>query len=287
MLKIGFIGAGTMASTLAIGLRDKDYPIVAVSSRSQASAKNLAQLIDGCHSVSNNQHVADAAEFIFIATPDDVIASIVSQIQWHSGHSVIHCSGVDSVNILELARKSGARVGVFHPLQTFAGFGQAVKNIPGTTFALEAEEPLLGTLKALATALGGRWIELEAGDKVIYHVAAVIACNYLVTLIKLATDLWQTFAIPPEQATQALLPLIRGTINNVDTIGIPDCLTGPIARGDSGTIKKHLVALQKVAPEVVSTYRELGLKSLPIALKKGGIDKKQMSQLEAVLRPII
>ena len=145
---------------------------------------------------------------------------------------------------------------------------------------------MLTILKNMATALGGHWIELKAEDKVIYHAAAVFACNYLVTLAKLATDLWQTFSIPPEQATQALLPLIRGTINNIDTLGIPECLTGPIARGDSGTIKKHLYALRKVAPEMVAAYQELGLKTIPIALKKGGIDKKQANQLKAILRPI-
>ncbi|MBA7540575.1 hypothetical protein ES705_32874 [subsurface metagenome] len=125
--------------------------------------------------------------------------------------------------------------------------------MPGSTFALEAEEPLLNILKDMATALDGHWVELKAGDKVVYHASAVIACNYLVTLVKLATDLWQTFAIPPHQATQALLPLLRGTINNIDTVGIPQCLTGPIARGDTGTIKKHLNALQKVAPALLYT----------------------------------
>ena len=91
---------------------------------------------------------------------------------------------------------------------------------------MEAEEPLLSTLKDMATALGGHWIELKASDKVAYHAAAVIACNYLVTLVKLATDLWQTFSVPPAQATQALLPLIRGTLNNIDTIGIPNASPG-------------------------------------------------------------
>ncbi len=284
MQKIGFIGAGTVATALAVGLRSKGYPVTAVSSRSQTTAANLAQLVNGCHALGNNQDVADAAELVFIATPDDAIASVAAQIRWHSGHSVVHCSGADSTDILLSARKSGACVGVFHPLQTFADFRQAMGNIPGTTFALEAEEPLLTMLKDMATTLGGRWIELKAKDRVIYHAAAVFACNYLVTLVKLATDLWQTFAIPPEQATQALLPLLRGTINNIDTLGIPGCLTGPIARGDTGTIKKHLGALQKAAPELVATYQELGLKTIPIALKKGGINQKQASHIKALLK---
>lgn len=283
MLKLGFIGAGTVGTALSVSLSSKGYPVVAVSSRSQTSARNLAQAISGCLPVSSNQDVADSAELVFITTPDDAIAPVASQIQWHKGQSVVHCSGADSTDILEPARKSGACVGVFHPLQTFASVRQALENTPGSTFALEAEEPLLTTLKDMATALGGYWIELKAGDKVVYHASAVIACNYLVTLVKLAADLWQTFGIPRHQAIRALLPLIRGTIHNIDTVGIPQCLTGPIARGDTGTIKKHLDALQKVAPGLLPTYRELGRQTIPIALAKGRINQRQAEELKAIL----
>ena len=284
MVKLGFIGSGTVGTALAVRLSSKGYPVVAISSRSQTSAENLARAITGCRALSNNQAVADTAELVFITTPDDVIATVASEIKWHAGQSVVHCSGADSTDILQPARKLGAYVGSFHPLQTFASAKQAIENIPGSTFAVEAEKPLLDILKDMATALDGHWIELKASDKVIYHTAAVIACNYLVTLVKLATDLWQTFAIPPQQATQALLPLLRGTINNIDTVGIPKCLTGPIARGDSGTIKKHLDALQIKAPGLLSTYRELGLQTIPIALAKGRINKQQAQELQTILR---
>ena len=284
MLKLGFIGAGTVGTALSVRLSSRGYRVAAVSSRSQTSARNLAQAISGCRALNNNQEVADTAELIFITTPDDAIAPVVSQIQWHAGQRVVHCSGADSTDILEPAKRLGAQVGVFHPLQTFASVSQAMENMPGSTFVIEAEEPLLSILKDMANALDGNWVELKASDKVIYHAAAVIACNYLVTLVKLATDLWQTFSIPPHQATQVLLPLLRGTINNIDTIGIPQCLTGPIARGDTGTIKKHLKALQKIAPAVLSTYRELGLQTIPIALAKGKINQQQAQELQAILK---
>ena len=284
MLKLGFIGAGTVGTALAVRLNSKDYQVIAVSSRSQTSAKKLAEAVTGCRVYVNKQDVADAAELVFITTPDDAIASVAAEIQWHRGQSVVHCSGALSTDTLEPARKLGARVGAFHPLQTFASVKQAVENIPGSTLAVEAEEPLSGTLKDMATALDSYWIELKASDKVAYHAAAVIACNYLVTLVKLATDLWQGFGIPQPQAIQALLPLIRGTIHNIDTVGIPQCLTGPIARGDIETIKKHLDALEKVAPALLSTYRELGRQTIPIALAKGKINQHQVEELEAVLK---
>jgi len=284
MLKLGFIGAGIVGTALAVRLSSKGYPVIAVSSRSQTSARKLAQAVNDCQAFENKQDVADAAELVFITTPDDVIASVVTEIQWHKGQSVVHCSGALSTDILEPAKKLGAQVGTFHPLQTFASVKQAIENIPGSTFTVEAEEPLLSMLKDIATALDGRWIELKADDKVAYHAAAVIVCNYLVTLIKLATDLWQSFGIPPHQATQALMPLIRGTIHNIETVGIPQCLTGPIARGDTGTIKKHLAVLQKVAPALISTYQELGRQTIPIALAKGRINKHQAEELQAILK---
>ena len=284
MLKLGFIGAGTVGTALSVCLKSKGYEVVAVSSRSQPSAQKLSQALGNCPVFTSGQEVADATELVFITTPDDVIASVASQIRWHKGQSIVHCSGAASTDILEPARKSGAQVGGFHPLQTFASVKQAIDNIPGSTFALEAEESLLATLKDMASALDGQWIELKASDKVLYHASAVIACNYLVTLIKLATDLWQTFNVPPDKATRALMPLLQGTLNNIDNVGIPQCLTGPIARGDIGTITKHLDALQKASPGLLSTYRELGLQTIPVALAKGKINQSQAEELETILK---
>jgi predicted short-subunit dehydrogenase-like oxidoreductase (DUF2520 family) len=262
LLKLGFIGAGTVGTALAIRLSEKGYPVVAVASRRYESARKLAELVKGCHAYENNQGVADNAEAVFITTPDMVIPIVAAQLKWRSRQSVIHCSGADSLDVLEPARQAGARVGGFHPLQTFAGVQIAIENLPGSTFGLEADEPLLNLLKEMAKALNGNWVVLRAEDKVAYHTAAVMACNYLVTLVKLSTDLWQTFNVPRDQATRALIPLLKGTLNNIANIGIPNCLTGPIARGDTGTVQKHLNALEKIAPELVSTYRELGRQTM-------------------------
>lgn len=284
MKKLGFIGAGTVGTALAIKLSEHGYDIVAVNSRTRASAERLAQSVKGCAVCATKQAVADLADTVFITTPDAVIPDVVSEIHWRPGQAVIHCSGADSTEILLPAKKMGAVTGACHPLQTFASVKHALENIPGTTFAIEAEGELKEDLKVMATALKGEWIELTAANKVIYHAAAVMACNYLVTLVKLADDLWQTFGIPREQATKALLPLVRGTLNNIENISIPQSLTGPIARGDAGTIQKHLNALKQEAPDVLSTYCELGLQTIPIALAKGKIDENKAAELRALLK---
>jgi len=284
MIDIGFIGAGTVGTALAVRLNGKGYPVVAVASRTKASAQRLAEAVSGCRVYDEGQEVADNAQLVFITTPDDAIAKVAAELQWYPDQSVVHCSGADSTDILASARECGADVGGFHPLQTFASVAHAIENIPGSTFAIEADEPLLATLKQMATALEGSWVRLGAGDKVLYHAAAVIACNYFVTLVKLATDLWQSFGVPPQQATRALIPLLRGTLHNIDNVGLPHCLTGPIARGDLGTIEKHIFALEQAAPQILTTYRELGLQTIPIALAKGKIDERRAKELRTLLK---
>ena len=281
--RLGFIGAGTVATVLAHSLQAKGYPVTAVASRSLSSAQKLAAMVGGCVPFEDMQHVANSTDILFITTPDDAISEVAGQIEWQTGKAVVHCSGADSSEILRQAKLVGALTGVFHPLQTFAGAAQVVKSLKDITFSLEAAEPLLTHLKEMADALGGHWIVLKPDYRVLYHASAVMVSNYLVTLLKLATDLWAGFGVTREEAVMALLPLIEGTVSNIDTLGLPQCLTGPIARGDTGTVKKHLRDLEKHHHDILGTYRELGLKTIPIALEKGRIDARKAREIEAVL----
>ena len=283
-LKIGFIGTGTTGTALAVKLHAKGYHIVAASDKNPSSTRRFAEMVQDCKIYQKNQDVADNADLVFITSPDDVIAPIAASLKWHRGQSVVHCSGAASLDILAPAREDGANTGAMHPLQTFASVSQAIENIPGSTFGIEADEPLFSALRDMAIALGGSWIKLGPGDKVLYHAAAVISCNYLVTLVKLATDLLKSLGMDPEQATQALMPLLKGTLNNISNIGIPECLTGPIARGDTGTISKHISALKQSSPEALSAYLEMGLQTIPLALAKGKIDKKTADILKTLLK---
>ena len=283
-MKIGIIGAGTVGTALAVRLSRRGYLVSAVSSRSHSSALRLIRMTGSGQVYDTPQGVADNAEFIFITTPDDAIPDVANQTRWHSGQYVVHCSGADSLDVLEPARIVGAKVGSFHPLQTFANIQKAVDNLPGSTFALEAESPLLDILKEMAAALEGRWIKLGAGDKAAYHAAAVMSCNYMVTLVKMAADLWNSFGIPREQAIQALLPLLKGTINNIENLGVPNALTGPIARGDIGTVQIHLNTLKETAPALMPAYCEMGLQTIPVAEAKGRISEQQARDLENILK---
>jgi len=282
--KIGFIGAGPVGTAFGVRLSQLGYQVIAVSDVSSEAAQRFAKRVPGCQICRATQELVDSAEFVFITTPDDFIPKVAAELKWHPGQSVVHCSGATSTEALEPARKQGAMVGSIHPCQTFAGIDQAIENLPGSTFAIEAEEPLRGNLTEIAKALNGDWVYLTAEDKALYHAAACIACNYFYTLVKLATDLWQNFGKSTAEATKAYLPLLRGALNNIEKVGFPNCLTGPIARGDLATIHKHLAALGKYAPDLLPLYRELGIWTIPIALAKGTLSQSRAEELKKLLK---
>jgi predicted short-subunit dehydrogenase-like oxidoreductase (DUF2520 family) len=284
VLKIGFIGAGPVGTAFGVRLSQLDYKVIAVYDVSLAAAQRFAKTVKGCQIYEKAQELADTAEFVFITTPDDIIPKVAAELTWHTGQSVIHCSGASSVDALAPAKQQRAMVGSIHPCQTFASIDQAIENLPGSTFAIEAEEPLRSTLTAIATALNGDWVYLTAEDKALYHAAACIACNYFYTLVKIATDLWQNFGKSTAEATKAYMPLLQGSLNNIANVGLPGALTGPIARGDTATIRKHLVALKKYAPDLLPLYKELGIWTIPIGVAKGTLNQNKAEELRALLK---
>jgi predicted short-subunit dehydrogenase-like oxidoreductase (DUF2520 family) len=284
VLKIGFIGAGTVGTALAIRLSQQGYRVITVHDLKLAAAQRLAQAVKDCRILEKAQGVADTAEFVFITTVDDFIPQVAAKVSWHTGQTVVHCSGAASTEALAPAKEQGARVGCIHPLQTFASITQAVENLPGSTFAIEAEEPTLSVLKELATSLQGSWLELKAEDKALYHASACIACNYFYTLVQIAADLWQNFGVSAAEATRAMMPMLRGSLNNLGNVGLPQALTGPIARGDLVTIRKHRAAFEKKAPAVLSLYKELGNRTIPIGLAKGTLTESRAEELRALFK---
>jgi predicted short-subunit dehydrogenase-like oxidoreductase (DUF2520 family) len=138
-------------------------------------------------------------------------------------------------------------------------------------------------LRDVVEVLGGRAIILPPGAKTLYHLAAVLVSNYTVTLTKLATDLWATFGSEPETALAALLPLLRGTVQNLTDVGLPQALTGPIARGDTGTVERHLATLRLRAPDLLDLYRALGRETIAVAAAKGRLSDEALRELRRLL----
>ncbi len=283
MKRIGFVGAGPVGTTFGVRLAEQGYPVVGVADLQEESAARFTRLVPGARRFGGAQELVDAVEVVFLTTADDAIASLCAALRWRPGQIALHCSGASTVQALEAARAQGALVGSIHPCQSFADVEQAIANLPGSTFAIEAEEPVRGLLLEMARALHGDTVVLSSEDKVLYHAAAAIACNYFTTIVKIAADLWTRFGKTPADAVKAYLPLLRGTLANIEAVGYPRCLTGPIARGDVATVRRHLAALESQAPEIAVLYRELGRHTVPIGREKGTLAPEKAEEILRLL----
>ena len=271
-VRIGFVGAGTLGRGLALALDGVGGDVVAVSSRTRASAEWLAERIDGCAALETAQEVADWCDLVFITTPDGVIAEVAAGVRWRAGQGVAHCCGAASVELLEVAANADAAVGAMHPFQTFAALSEpaeAARRLAGVTFATSATGWLADYLPTLAERLGGRAIAIPDELRPLYHASAVLACGYVATLLDAAVGLWARMGYTEDDGVRAVAPLTRATIDAIAAVGPAAAVTGPAVRGDADTIAAHLALLAERAPELVALYRELTLASIPLARGKG------------------
>lgn len=285
--RIVVVGAGKVGSALALLLWGKGYPVAGIASRSIISARRVAEQL-GVPATTRPEEVTSRADVVFITTPDRVIAQVADEINerggFKPGQVVFHTSGAHAAGEVGAARRSGALAASLHPLQSFADVKAAMENLPGSYFALEGDAAALPVAELIVKDLSGKSFLIKASDKPLYHAAACIASNYLVSLMHLATGLYNRFGLSREEAFEALCPLVRGTINNIRRTGPAAALTGPVARGDGPTIQGHLEALKEIGGLELELYRKLGLYTIGVALENGSIDAGQGEILEQILK---
>lgn len=275
---IGMIGAGAVASALAPALAAAGYPVRAVWSRHAERAAALVACLPSCHAVDTPQAVVDQAAVVFLAVPDDAIELVCTALRWTPAHAVVHCSGALGRAPLAAAEAAGAQTGVFHPLQSFAGGSVP---LAGVSIAIEAPEPLATTLVQMAQAIGGQPLRLTSADWPRYHVAAVFASNYVVSSVAIAVQLLQHVGLSPDESLARLLPLLRSTVDNLARIGLPDALTGPIARGDQQTLRRHLAVLAD-EPLAREAYLALAKATIPVAEAQATGQPERLAAVAAV-----
>jgi predicted short-subunit dehydrogenase-like oxidoreductase (DUF2520 family) len=270
-LKLGFIGAGRVGTTLALALHHAGYQITVIASRSERSAQALAERVGATAGVPHM--VAARAGLVLITTDDATIAPVCQLVAtnggWRADQSVVHCSGALGRTALATAAAQGALTGCLHPLQTFPSAELGLANLPGSFFAIEADEPLRSVLHQIVRDLRGQPLDLSEQDRALYHAAAAIAANYTTALFAVAVRLFGEIGVVPDRAVSALLPLLRGSVESIAREGLPDALTGPISRGDAAIVTSHLHALAAATPDLLQLYRELATVTLPIALARG------------------
>jgi len=282
---IAVVGAGKVGSALALILSRRGYPVTGVADANFPAALHLAEELR-VPATGRPEEITSEAGIVFITTPDRVIAQVAGEISerggFKTGQVVFHTSGAHPAEEVGVARHSGALAASLHPLQSFADVEMAIKNLEGSYFALEGDTGALPVAEQIVGDLGGRSFIIAARDKPLYHAAACIASNYLVSLMHLATGLYSRFGLSRAEAFQALMPLVQGTISNIAQAGPAPALTGPIARGDGTTVEGHLAALERVGKQEMDLYRILGLYTIKVAFEKGSINLDQVEKLNEI-----
>jgi len=280
--RIAIIGTGRVGGSLALAFHKAGYPVVSLANRNVASAKLLSDRLKGCTGYNSFQEAVESCNIAFITTSDDAISSVTSSINWQPGQAVIHCSGATSIDIFSSIKNDGIFTGAFHPLQAFSSVELGLKSIPGTTFGIEAYEPIKEYLFNLAKAIGGHPITVTSKDRVLYHLSGVLMGNLLTGFIGVSGQLWEQFGYTRAQGIKALLPMAQAVLNNVHDSGIPDAVAGPYSRGDLGTITKHIQALKHSESEILQLYRALALATLPLCVE-GGLAPDIANEIESVV----
>jgi predicted short-subunit dehydrogenase-like oxidoreductase (DUF2520 family) len=284
---IAIVGAGKVGSALALLLSRKGYNITGVVTGQKPIPELLIKELE-IPVTYRPEEITAMADVVFITTPDRLITPVTLEISakggFKAGQMVFHTSGSQPADDVGVVREVGAFAASMHPLQSFAHVSMAMEQLPGSYFALEGDELAVVVAEQIVADLGGHSFTIATADKPLYHAAACIASNYLVSLSHLATGLYGRFGLSPQEAFAALLPLIQGTISNIRQLTPVQALTGPVARGDVTTVARHLEALTQVGEQEREVYRILARYTLLVAQEKGGFDPAQAAKLEDICK---
>lgn len=280
------VGGGRVGTAVGHILQKKGESVTAVATRGEESLRQAGKYLTATALTTDVVKAAKKGNVIVITTPDDLIAdtclSLVSGEAVQKGDHIVHMSGALGLDVLEPAEELGARTACAHPLQTFADVAGAVKRIPGSVFAVTArDEETCAWAADMVRKLGGEPVSLAEQDKTLYHIGAVVASNLLVALEHAAELIYQEIGLK-DRALKSLLPLIEGTVENLRRLGTEKALTGPVARGDIGVLRRHLDCMRDNDLErLLQVYVPLSLYALDLA--EAGVSKARCEEIEELL----
>lgn len=278
--KVAIIGVGRLGAALSQALHKNHYPIVNLIDYDLLRAKQIASIV-GVENYSDTIFKLANPDIIFISIPDDEIDVVVSDLKIHFGRKeeipkfVFHTSGALSSDVFKPLKELNISCGSFHPIQAFSGGKDDWKKFQGCYFGVEGDSVAIEKATQIINILNGHKIIIHSEVKPIYHLACTMASNYMVSLMIPIVELFKKMDFSEQETLTVLAPLISTTLANIQNQGIGGALTGPISRGDIGTIKKHLEILTIKFPIYKSIYQQLGkfLLNLKAVHDKIPIDK--------------
>ncbi|MFD8712131.1 Rossmann-like and DUF2520 domain-containing protein [Streptomyces anulatus] len=282
-LTVGVVGAGRVGPALAASLQLAGHRPVAVSGVSDASRRRAAELLPDVPVVEPAEVLA-RADLVLLTVPDDVLPTLVEGLAEtgavRPGQLLVHTSGRYGARVLDPALRAGALPLALHPAMTFTGTAVDVQRLAGCSFGVTAPQELRLAAEALVIEMGGEpeWIAEES--RPLYHAALALGANHLVTLVAQSMELLAKAGVAAPD--RMLGPLLGAALDNALRSG-DAALTGPVARGDAGTVAAHIGELREHAPQAVAGYIEMARATADRALAHGLLKAELAEDLLVVL----
>ncbi len=285
-LGVGIIGAGKVGAVLGAALRAAGHAVVGVSAVSEASRERAETLLPGVP-VLEIPVIVERAELVLLAVPDDALPGLVEGLArlgvWQPGQLVVHTSGRHGTGVLDPARRMGAIPLAIHPAMTFTGLSLDLGRLPECTFGITAPAAVLPIAQALVVEMGAEPVVIDEESRPLYHAALAHASNHLVTLASQSAQLLSDIGV--QRPDRMLGPLMKASLENALASG-ESALTGPVARGDAGTVRAHTAALgAHDAADTALAYRDMARATALRALDRGLLSAEQGAAVLAALEP--
>lgn len=288
-LKIGFIGAGKVGKALGLYFATNGLVLAGYYSKTIQSAQNAAELTK-TQAFKDIESLANACDIVFITTPDQALEEIDREVLTRYSEpglaeqkTWIHVSGAHSSECLKNMKRAGCPVGSMHPLLSFGDPVESARQLANAVFSVEGTKAAVETIRCILEKTGGRFTQISAENKPLYHAGACVISNYMVALLDSGIRYFEAAGMERSDIFEAVEPLITATLKNIREKDTVDALTGPIVRGDFNTIKTHLVAIEKHLPSECELYKTMASKTVDMISGKR-IDQQQAEAIRELLK---
>lgn len=282
-LAVGVVGSGRVGSTLGAALALAGHRVVAASAVSEASRTRAEERLPHA-ALLTPQEVVAAADLVLLTVPDDALPELAEGLVATGvpveGKLIAHSSGLHGISVLAPLTRAGALPLALHPVMTFTGRPDDLNRLAGITFGITSPDVLRPVAEALVVEMGGEPVWIPEENRTLYHAALAGGANHLVTLVVESMELLRKAGV--EEPGRMLGPLLGAALDNALRLGM-NGLTGPVARGDAGTVAGHLSELAKVSPEGVQAYVALARLTADRALAAGLLKPQDAERLLEVL----
>lgn len=282
-LDVGIVGTGRVGAVLGAALQQAGHRLVAVSGVSEQSRARAAALLPGIP-VTSVEEVVRRAELVLLTVPDDALPELIAGLtatgSWQAGQLVVHTSGRYGAAVFDAAAGHHVLGMALHPVMTFTGTSMDVVRLADCCFGITAPEPLRPVAEALVVEMGAEPVWIREQDRPMYHAGLAHGANHLVTLVAQAMQVVGSAGV--EEPQRLIAPLLQAALDNALRLG-DAALTGPVARGDAGTVAAHLAQLAEQTPDILPTYVVLARATAERALASGRLTAAAAESLLDIL----